>query len=612
MFLTILFLVAMVGAEERPPVGDVSWPLDLETRYLTSNFMEYRGGRYHAGLDLKTETRQGYVVRAVEDGFITRVRCTPTAYGRVVYLRGDSGRTFVFAHLQRFNDDLRARIQQAQQASGKYRTSLYFQADEIRVRKGQVLGLSGQSGTGGPHLHFEVRDRSQRPVDPQAEGFVVPDVLPPVIHSLRAWPVTPDCRIQGQEGEWQLAAADEAGLQGDLGVLPVSGPVAFSARVVEASDIAGHRLEPWLLELRLDGEIVYHCRNDVFAFDENAQQRLEWTEAADWADTGVPREHWLHRREAVTLPGREGGLWYLGSEGRGLEPGLHHLELRARDRAGNATAVRWQVLVTDKVAAAAKTRWKPAPLGARFPGDRGTLALTPFFSAGEPDDLGRERLIFTPAHDPVMESLEMWAGPSDREFLGPEVARNQGLRPVGRQALYLATDWPVESSLPVAWPEPIVTEGEERTLGLYRLKKRQEWDFVEAVAVGPEVRIQLEDPGVHGLFHDVEAPVLRPNGEPLVVTLAPDRTVPGVSLPRWRSTPLAAADGGSGIDTGSVECTLDGFRLIVEPDPPRDRLLVHWPDDMNVGEHELIVAVKDRVGHLTRRVYRVLCTDGGE
>ena len=33
------------------------------------------------------------------------------------------------------------------------------------VTAGQVLGLSGQSGTGGPHLHFEVR-RKRRPQDP--------------------------------------------------------------------------------------------------------------------------------------------------------------------------------------------------------------------------------------------------------------------------------------------------------------------------------------------------------------------------------------------------------------------------------------------------------------
>ncbi|PID81587.1 hypothetical protein CSA17_04660 [bacterium DOLJORAL78_65_58] len=602
------------------PADEVCWPLDLPTRYLTSNFMEYRGGRYHAGLDLKTQSREGFAVRAVEDGYIARLRCTPTAYGRVVYLRGDSGRTFVFAHLQRFNDDLRQRVRLNQEASGKYRTSLYFQADEIRVRKGDVLGLSGQSGTGGPHLHFEVRDRNQRPMDPQALGFAVSDDRAPVIHSLRAWPASSGARVFGQEGEW-LCAADggqgrqgDLGLQGDLGALAVSGPVAFSARIVEATDVAGHKLEPWLIELRLDGDVVYRCANEVFAFDENAQQRLEWTDAADWTDKGVPREHWLHRRAAVTLPGREGDLWYLGDDGQGLAAGLHHLELRARDRAGNTAAVRWQMLVTeqmpaaDKISAPEKSRWRKAPLGVRF-SRRADLALTPFFSAGDPAAQGLARLMFTPGQDPVLEPLEMWAGLSAGRPVGVDVARGQGLRSVGRQARFLAADWPVGSSLPVVWPDTIAAPGKGRRLGLYRWQKKGQWGFVESVAPGAATEVHLEDPGIHGIFQDVEGPVLQSNDQVLAVNPAPQRAVPGVTLPRWTSTPLAAFDAGCGLDTGSLACTLDGGRLIVEPDPPRDRVLVHWPDEMAPGKHELVVTVKDRAGNAARKTYGILCAE---
>ncbi|MBU1074433.1 M23 family peptidase, partial [bacterium] len=65
-----------------------SWPLPLETRYLTSNFMEHRSGRFHAGLDLKTEGRTGFPVLAAEDGWIARIRVSPAGYGRTLYLRG--------------------------------------------------------------------------------------------------------------------------------------------------------------------------------------------------------------------------------------------------------------------------------------------------------------------------------------------------------------------------------------------------------------------------------------------------------------------------------------------------------------------------------------------
>ena len=108
------------GGVDAPKVTpDPRWPLDLDTRYLTSNFMEYRSGRFHAGLDLKTQSRSGFAARAVEDGTIVRVRAEYSAYGRAIYLLGDSGRTYVYAHLSRFNDAIRSQVRQVQGKVGE-------------------------------------------------------------------------------------------------------------------------------------------------------------------------------------------------------------------------------------------------------------------------------------------------------------------------------------------------------------------------------------------------------------------------------------------------------------------------------------------------------------
>ena len=127
-FFLLLLVQASAAVTVARAAGDPEpvWPLDLETRYLTSNFMEYRPGRFHAGLDFKTNSREGYAARAVEDGWILRVRATPGAYGRAVYLRGASGKTYVYAHLSRFNDPLRKLVREKQAASGRYRTRLSF------------------------------------------------------------------------------------------------------------------------------------------------------------------------------------------------------------------------------------------------------------------------------------------------------------------------------------------------------------------------------------------------------------------------------------------------------------------------------------------------------
>ena len=168
-----LLMAAVPAAAEAPPV----WPLDLGTRHLTSNFMERRPGRYHAGLDLKTESRSGFAVRAVEDGHITRVRAEAGAYGRAVYVQGASGRTTVYAHLERFSDRIASLVEADRATSGVYRVRLQLDADRLPVKAGEVLGLSGQSGTSGPHLHFEIRDAAQRPLNPLDWGFAVADTF---------------------------------------------------------------------------------------------------------------------------------------------------------------------------------------------------------------------------------------------------------------------------------------------------------------------------------------------------------------------------------------------------------------------------------------------------
>jgi hypothetical protein len=610
-YMAMVFLVLgplSAAAGENP--SSPTWPLDLSTRYLTSNFMEFRSGRFHAGLDLKTQSREGFVVRAVEDGYISRVRCTPTAYGRVVYLRGISGKTFVFAHLARFNDDLRMRVQQVQLQNQSYRARLEFKPDQIPIKKGQVLGISGQSGTGGPHLHFEVRDRNQRPINPLDHGFKVADELPPVIHSLRAWPVRESSTINGQSGEWVLQGEPDSGLKDDLGVLNVSGPVAFSARMVDASDIRGHKLEPWLIELTLDGELVYRCRNDLYAFDENALQRLEWTDWADWTAGGVPREHWLHRREANTLTGREGDLWYLGAQGDGLIPGDHDLVLRVKDHAGGEASVRWILRVQSEPTAEKTTGWLQQPLGLAF-GDSTMCRLTPFFSSGDPGKKGFTVLKLTPeSQGEVLEKVELWVRTMEATADQLDSGHAQGLDFLGPLVFYGAADWPIESSVPVFLPGerslPGISKiGYESHVGVYRLDDEGQWVMVTTLADASSSEFLLEKPGLHGVFTDGRGPILQKTQQPLRVNPGPVSKVEGITFSKWENTPINLIDLGSGVDTGSIAAQLDGLALIVEPDPPRDRLLVPWPDKMAPGKHILHIQATDHAGNSSAAVYEV-------
>jgi len=594
----VLFLMTTAVSVATPE--GVIWPLASSTRYLTSNFMEYRPGRFHAGLDLKTATVTGFVVRAVEDGWISRVRATPGAYGRAVYLRGDSGRTYVYAHLERFNDVLQRRVRQNQSKTGSYRTQLQFAPSQIVIKQGEVIGLSGQSGTGGPHLHFEVRDAQNRPVDPQSVGFAVGDTIPPVIYEVRAWPVRATTVIQGKRQAHRLAADD--GLSGGLPSLRVTGPVAFSAKIIERSDIRGHRLEPSLIQLRVDGNLVYSCRNEGFSFAENAMLRLEWV--------GLPgvRQHWLHRRAGDSLPGREGTTWYLGEEGKGLARGRHLVEILSSDQAGHAVEAHFELVVDDGPhgpMAIEDDAWLAVEDGVYvdLPNQSHVIKLTPFFSEGSPAD-GEAvpgfqwRLYSRATGDPVMADVVVCRRSLVLTAAQRIQAEKQGLLASGSATEFLAADWPIEASLPVKVLGGEIS-GQPGRWGLYHWdKERWLWTqkWTEVPSSGAEVALRIDRSGEYALFADYRAPLFVASDSLVVVTREEKSTVPGITQPAWNALIVRYAEDGSGLDAASIIATLDGRRLIVEPDLPRDRILVEFPDQMEPGSHELSILVADRAG----------------
>ena len=150
------------------------WPLDAPPA-LTSTYAEYRSGRFHAGLDVKTWGKEGYACVSVADGYVWRVRTSPWGYGKAVYLKLVDGRTAVYAHLSGFVDRIESVVAAEQDRRGAYSVNLYFPPGEIPVTRGDRIAFTGSTGSGFPHLHFEIRDGQQRPLNPLLNGFGVKD-----------------------------------------------------------------------------------------------------------------------------------------------------------------------------------------------------------------------------------------------------------------------------------------------------------------------------------------------------------------------------------------------------------------------------------------------------
>jgi hypothetical protein len=546
----------------------VQWPLDLSHRYLTANFMEYREGRFHAGIDLKTNSQTGYPCRAVEDGWISRVRVGAWGYGQAVYLRGVSGRTYVYGHLERLSDSLRARVCTAQAGEGRYPVDLELPSGAEPVKRGEVLALCGQTGTGGPHLHFEVRDAAGRPVDPLAAGFPVPDQTAPRILAVRAVPAAPDAEIFGEP---TAHVAVPAG--GRLPALAVRGPVAFSADVVEISDAMNHKLAPWRIALTVDGASVFEARNDAIDWESVGDIRLEFL------DCGGVRERWLHRRPGDETPGRSGDDWYLH-----LAPGRHELELTAEDRAGNTRRVAWTLhaLADGDAWPEAAPGWKSSPTGVTFAGDD---ALIP--------PLGSPRT--EPPGEKVRAPFDLWW----REVQAPASTMLSGLVVTGRAAEYVAADWSVSEPLTVPLPADAEAFADDARAGMYR-RAGGAWAYA-----GPVRDFALHRGGLYAVLRDTLGPVIVVKAPVITAIAGPARVVAEVTPPGWARLVVPVGDHGAGLDWDRLLTWLDGERLIVEPDAPRQRILIELPGDIAAGDHTLGIEAWDLAGNLTTRTITV-------
>ncbi|HBC47555.1 MAG TPA: hypothetical protein DCZ43_10950, partial [candidate division Zixibacteria bacterium] len=158
--------------------SDYTWPIKLRPE-LTSRFCDYRAGHFHGGLDIRTGGRIGVPIYAIADGYVFRVATSFRGYGKALYLKLKDDRIVVFGHLSGFIDAVDERVRAAQMKDKRYSQDLYFTSSEIPVKKGQLIAYSGESGTGAPHLHFEMRSPQNNPINPLESGYTMIDKIPP-------------------------------------------------------------------------------------------------------------------------------------------------------------------------------------------------------------------------------------------------------------------------------------------------------------------------------------------------------------------------------------------------------------------------------------------------
>ena len=152
---------------------------------LSGNFAEIRSSGFHTGIDIKTKGKEGEIIRSIDDGYISRIQVSTTGYGKVIYINHYNGLKSVYGHLENFSKNIENEVKYYQYKNKSYIVNLYFKENEINVKKGEVIGFSGNTGTSfGPHLHFEIRTLNDIPLNPLGYKYNIADTIRPVARRL--------------------------------------------------------------------------------------------------------------------------------------------------------------------------------------------------------------------------------------------------------------------------------------------------------------------------------------------------------------------------------------------------------------------------------------------
>ena len=267
--ILLVFIISPICAQYNIPDGYYIFPIRPgETNYLSGTMGELRPAHFHGGIDIKTSGTEGLNVYAVADGYISRVKVVERGFGNAVYVKHPNGTTSVYAHLSSFSENLNAYVLKNQYKNQSFTVDLYPSPGEFRVKQGEVIAYSGNSGSSfGPHLHFELRDKNHDVIDPAKMRFKeLVDNLPPRIRSIAFVTKSSDAAINGQIGRFEFDVVNVGGNYILKEPVHLSGPIGIELYAEDRMNGTRNRYGIPDVEMHIDGEVRFKQELRKFSF----------------------------------------------------------------------------------------------------------------------------------------------------------------------------------------------------------------------------------------------------------------------------------------------------------------------------------------------------------
>ncbi len=261
-----LFIIFCLFPQVRGQSDSLRMPLDIPL-YLSGTFGELRSNHFHSGIDIKTNNEEGLPVYAIEDGFVYRIKISRGGYGKALYIQHSSGLTSVYGHLKFFNDKIETYIKQKQYKKQQYEIEVFPYKIELPVKKGEIIAYTGNTGrSSGPHLHFEIRNSLEHPLNPMQFGVKVTDTQKPVVKNVYLYPLDNNSQVNkfAQRVKLGLKRLNDSLYLTDTVV--ASGRIAVGIEAYDRQDFVKNHNGLYKIAMKVNGLPVFEQVMDEFSF----------------------------------------------------------------------------------------------------------------------------------------------------------------------------------------------------------------------------------------------------------------------------------------------------------------------------------------------------------
>jgi len=339
LILMILCCSSIYAADRLWPVkGDIS---------LSSSFCDFRKGHFHGGIDIRTEGVEGRKIYSPVDGYIWRIRHSYIGYGKGLYVKDSQGFIYVFGHLSRLSKKLDKVVKSYQYKNKRYYFDLFFEPDSLPVKQGELIAYSGQSGYGAPHIHFEIRNPANQPLNPLTNDFNLDDKLPPEFEAVGfIYQDNKSIFLNGKRRSTHKTKYDKIEQRYTLDdPVILTGPFGIEIKAFDRIRERTRKLNIYQAKLYIDNYLYYEIGFEKYDYAQTAMVDLTY----NYSLTVDEKEYWhlLYKPTGNDFDGstssyRDGGV-YKARSAPGY--GIHEARIEICDASGNMSRLVFDFVV---------------------------------------------------------------------------------------------------------------------------------------------------------------------------------------------------------------------------------------------------------------------------